>query len=461
MANAQVIVSPTGMADEIGMQAEGMSPDASSYVAGSNQFSFSPAIWTIGGDVKEYAYAGVFYPSLYDEETWEFIGYDYDNPQEDPYQGSFHAVTNSGIAVGEFGSSFEGAGYACKASIDADTVVWLYSDHETESGSSAYAISEDGNTIAGFYYAGYVAQACIWKNGGLTAADRVDLPAPTVDEFGGPIDYVSARWMSADASVILGYAQDYISGSWVMIYWTANQDGSYTVHANHAKQYFTAFDWDIMDYNHPNNPYVRFEPNGISANGEWISLTVTPKYDLNDFNDTPMLQAARLHLTDNSLEVLDLGEYDAPIFFGIANDGTCAGASEAGFAPMAPAKKVNGPARGEALSTVRAGYVWPAGQNAIYALTDIFAGEEYFDYDEMTGEGVISAISADATKIVGYVQKTDGDNWQVTSYVATLPELKSAIQHVENAVKGMKVIENGQVVIIREGVRYNMMGQKF
>lgn len=419
----QVIVSPTGMMDEIGMQAEGMSPNMQ-YAAGLNQLSSQPAIWTVGGGVKEYAYEGTVYPPLYDEYTWEIIGYDYDNPQPDPYIGMFHAINNAGIAVGEFGSYYSDK-MPCYTNVNRDSVTYLYMESGIDVGGSAYAVNADGSFILGFYYdVTWIAQACIWKNGGLTEADRVDLPSPTEVEFGGPIDYVSARWMSEDASVILGYAQDAINGEWVMVYWTRNQDGSYTVHSNHAKQYFTAYTWDEgfgnMVWVNPNRPYARFEPHNISANGEWISLTVKPLYDLNDWNAVAYTQAARLNLTTNELEVLPRVESEtaAPEFFDIANNGTAVGATAQAFGPMASARKAPNHKTTALADGARNGMVWFAGSNAAQTLQEIYPTVGYFSSNN--AEYAISGINADATSIVGYSTQTDGS---ATSFITTIQRL--------------------------------------
>lgn len=482
-ASAQVIISPTGMMDEIGMQAEGMSPDASSYVAGSNQLSSQPAIWNVATDeVWEFGGADTVYQPIYGQKPgWEYvydevnwweivdsvptmvedydniIGYDSTLWDLNTYGGTFHAINNSGLAVGTFGGSYSEK-FPAKANFGDAEVTYLYAEDGVDFGGDAWAVNADGSLILGFYYDGaWVTHACLWKNGGLTAADRIDLPAPDAEEFGGDIDYVSARWMSEDASVILGYAQDAVNGKWVMIYWTLNPDGSYTVHGNYAKQNFTPHEYDeqmVGSYLHPERPYAEFEPQALSANGEWATLIVKPQYDLNDWFAAEINQAARLNLKSGKFEVLDLGEFDGPIMYGIANNGTAVGATEAGggVGPMSTL--------GESLTTARTGYVWFTGSDTIVSLQELFPTEEYFNYEEGLGEAAISSISADATKIVGYTNQTDGvETWVTSSFIATLP-----VTAVENTIvtdKAVKTIENGQLIILRDGAKYNALGIKF
>lgn len=486
MVSAQLTISPTGMMDEIGFQAENMSPDASSFACGLNQLSQQPAIWdVVNEEVQEFAYRDTIYdyqPIYGTKPGWEYI-YDYSiswwEPVDsiwgevedydniigydtifdiDDYTGTFHAINNNGLAVGSFGSGY-GSKFPVKAAYGDTAVTYLYFDRETEFGGDAYAVNADGSVIVGFYFdESWVTTACVWKNGGLTAADRINLPAPTDAQFGSGVDYVSARWMSADASVILGYAQDAVNGKWVMVYWTLEADGNYAVHAEYANQYFTPYEYDfegVASWVKPSCPYAEFEPQAISANGEWVTLVMTPQYDPNDWFALQVKQAGRLNLTTSVLEVLDLGEYDAPIFYGIADNGTAVGATEAGgFGPMSTL--------GESLSAERVGYVWPAGDTAIYSLQEIFPNEDYFAYGEGNGEAAIASITADGSKIIGYTNQTDGvDTWVTSSFIATLPTVETGVQRVESEkAPSMKFIENGQVIILHNGARFNMMGQK-
>lgn len=499
-AYAQITVSPTGMMDEIGMEAEGMSPDMH-FVAGLNQLSTQPAIWNVlTGDIKEYSFRDTVYQPIYGTKMgWEYIygdpdqwwlitdsvltevedydvivGYDSTLFDVDDYSGSFHAVNNAGTAVGAFGSGY-GDKLPAIANIADNEISYLYINRElidgfpAEAGGDAYAINADGSVVLGFYFdAAWNTNACLWLNGGHSAADRVNLPAPTEEEFGGPIDYVAARWMSDDASVILGYAQDAVNGKWVMVYWTKNNDGTYAAHGEYARQYFTPYDFDEnwqQFFVHPERPYNEFEPTAISANGEWVMLTIAPQYDLSDWDAAQPRLAGRLNLNTKVLQVLPVeDDNDAPIFYGVANNGTAVGAaSPAGMpGPMAPQKKiVKAPNLGRMENSTRVGFVWPTVQHNIYSLRELFPNEEYFQYDPELGEAAISGISADATTIVGYTNQTDGvDSWVVSSFVAVLPELPAAVENTQLKADTKKVFENGHVVIIRNGERFSVTGMK-
>lgn len=488
--NAQnLIVSPTGMMDEIGMEAEGMSPN-SQFVAGLNQLTLEPAIWNVAAEeVVSFSFRDTIwdYQPIYGEKDgWEYI-YDYSvsfwEPVDsvwgkvtdydnivgtdtiwdfDDYSGTFHAINNAGLAVGEFGSGY-GDKYPAFAHFGDDTISYLYADRDLEAGGGAYAVNEDGSVILGFYFDdAWVTRACLWLNGGQNAEDRVDLPWPTDEEFGGPVEYVAARWMSADASTILGYAQDYINGKWVAVYWTRNPDGSYTPNAELANNYFTPFEYDMETYEpawlRPGKPYCEVEPNAISADGNWISLTLVPIFDLTDFSAVEQTLAARFEVSTHELEVLDLGEKDAPLFFGIANNGTAVGAKDGGSFGPGPM-----PLAEEDDNSTRVGYVWPSDRsNQIFSLRDLYPNEEYFNYAPENGEAAISGINAEGTKMVGYTNQTDGvDTWVVSSFIVDLPaEWPSAVENIQLTSPATKTIVNGQLIITRDGVRYNALGAK-
>lgn len=471
-AQAQ-LVATSPIEDEVStyqFAVEDMS-DSQSYAAGSDEGSSSPVIWDVKSNKLHYfTHESVYYPPLYDEETWEFLGYDYDNPQPDPYEGSFHAVTNEGIAVGEFGSSYADK-FPCYAKIGDAEVTYLYADKESEVGGSAYGISADGKCIVGFYFdASWKTQACVWVNGGKTAADRIDLPAPTAEEFGGEIDYVAARWISADAKVVLGYAQDSNNGSWVMIYWTLEADGTYKVHADITKKYYTSWEidfttWD-MKWVHPENPYSNFEPMALSANGQWVTLNVCSTYDLNDYEAVVANQSARLNLTTGELEVLENEDGIYPELYGVANDGTAVGTTSMSFGPMAQRQHPNfsKKAAGRAPSDARTSYIWKAGSTEVVALTDLFLDDNYFNSEELSCEFVMSGITPDAQYICGYRHATDNvDLWEVSSFIAALSDESASVSSIkaDSAKFGtFKTLENGQLIINHNGQRFNAQGKK-
>lgn len=429
----------------IGFTAEHLSSQKK-FAAGANAATLEPAIWDIStNEVITYSYTG------------EYTGINGDTGEpltvEDPYIGDFLWVTNKGTAVGSFGTSVGENRYAAMANIKDDTVTYLYYDPVKDAGTSAYMITEDEKTILGFYFDdGWVTRACYWTNGGK---DRHDLPVPTEEEFGGPVDYISARWMSEDGSVILGYAQDTYNGAWVIIYWTRDDKGEYIVHGEYAREYFTPYSFDKYGniyFVHQDKKYMGFQPQALSANGKWVTLEVTETIDLNDPFANPHSQAARLNLDTKKLEILDRGEDAHPLYFSVANDGTAVGATPMNAEMTAP----------------REGHIWPIGLDYTLRLQDLYPEIEFFNYEYGDGSAVISSITPDGKYICGFVEQiTEDDEFLSQSYLIDVPTVWPSKPHgygieevISNANESMKTIYNGQLIIIRDGKAYNAMGQQ-
>ncbi len=345
------------MTDEVQLMGENMSPNAK-YVVGMNFATYAPAAWNV--------------------ETNEYIEFpDYE-------EGAFHAANSNGIFVGDDGN------YAIKADA-AGNVTPLYrnvgEEIETDwgpmstgdAGSSAYAISEDGKVIAGFYYdAAYNTTPCIWTENNV----RIDLPLPTMEEAGFEVNGGQVRYMSADGKVLVGFLIDNFS-TWPACIWRQNESGGY--------------DYDIIckDYweegYQQGKPYMVFNPASVSANGEWISLTIQNEFDDWDFTaPQPPLQAARFNLTNKTLEILNDDTGLAPT--GIANNGTTL--------VYAGGNDMMG----------RAGYVWEADKTEVISLDDVLS--KIPELEELASN-TPCAITADGKYVQGF--GINGEN--IFSYV--------------------------------------------
>lgn len=282
------VLSP--MNEETHLMGEAMSPNTK-YVVGTNYVTYAPALWNVStGEIKNY---------------------------EVNEEGAFHGVNNSGLAVGDDGK------YALAIKEDGTEIELFYEEGEIkhndefdfdyttgDAGSAAWAVSEDGKVIAGCYYdTNYKTTPCIWNENG----ERTDLPIPSEEEVGTEIDGAQVRWMTPDASVLLGFVHDDFS-TWPACIWTKNADGSYSVNLISKNYWEPSYQMG--------KPYMVFHPQGISENGEWVSLNVQAEYDGFDFSAViPLEKAARLNLKSGKLEVL---ESDNVVYHaaGIANDGT-------------------------------------------------------------------------------------------------------------------------------------------
>lgn len=379
--------------DEMQLMGEAMSPNAK-YVVGMNFATFAPAAWNV--ETNEYV---------------EFPEYE---------EGAFHAANSNGVLVGDdgFGESF-----AVKADMNGN-LTHLYREEgeivETEwgsystgdAGSSAYAVSEDGKTIAGYYFdSAYTTYPCIWNENN----ERITLPLPTSEEAGFEVNGGEVRWMTPDGKVLLGMLIDNM-GTWPACIWRQNANGGYDVDII-CKNY-----WE--EGYQQGKPYMVFSPQGISANGEWVSLSVQAEFDDWDFSTPqPAMQIARLNLATNTLEVNPDDAGYVPT--GIANDGTML-AYTGGNAMME-----------------RVGYMWTAGNNDIVNLNDVLATVPEL---EGLGSNTPCSITADGKYVQGFAMDADTN---IFSYVIDVVNVSDAIEKVvvDNVAPSTKIYNiNGQQV---------------
>lgn len=356
--------------------------------------------------------------------------------------GSFHAVNNAGIAVGEL-TDDQFISHAIMCNLTGDGSYTTLAGDADDAGASAYGITEDGSIIVGFHFdEAWVTYACIWTNNGTV---RTDLPTPTEAEVGFPIDYASARWISADGSVILGYVQDAYSGDWVAVSWK-KIDGQYVVTpiANNFYQ-SRAFGPDgtiVIPENA--NPYFKFEPYALSANGEWAAISVVPAYDENDFNVIPELLFARLNLVSNELEVVEINdEYTNIEMFGIANDGTCVG-------------RMTGAMEWETFTMPEDAVLWSANTTSLVKVFSLYDNEEYVNQSAMNA---CTYITADGNYYLGYSTDQNGDQstfvLQAGNVAVDAHQINMAMY--PNPASSFVTVENDNTIQTLTIV--NMMGQ--
>lgn len=403
-AQTQFVLSPLECDNfELSLYAESISENQN-FVAGQDQSCSCPVIWnTVTGDVVRLTDNEMFY----DEES--------QTPYTENYTGTFHSVNSNGLAVGEFGAPSD-CSHAIMCDIkNPEDYILLY-EEDSDAGNAAYAISEDGSTIVGFHFdANWVTYGCVWTNGGQT---RTDLPWPTAEQCGFEIDYASARGMSADGSVIMGYVQDYNYGSWVFICWERQADGTYICNTDACQKYFE-YDYQL------GKPYMLFEPHNISGNGEWVTLEVEAEFDPWDWNYTPSQRAARLNVKTNELQVLD----QEGSVFGIANNGTAVGrVTDASWANQA--------------------VIWMADEAELTSLTDLLpeVGELNDAFDT-----ALCNITSDATAATGVcINALDVEPYYAQqSFVASLPGGQDNPVSISQLEK-----------IVKQGVSYDIQGRR-
>lgn len=378
------------MAEDVQLMGEAMSPNAK-YVVGMNFAYFAPSVWNV--------------------ETGEVVNY------PDFEEGAFHAVNSNGLAVGDDGD------YAIKADAQGNvTDLYRFVGEEIETewgtmstgdlGSSAYAVSENGKIIAGFYFdATYKTTPCIWNENNV----RIDLPLPTAEEAGFEVDGGEVRFMTPDGKILAGFLIDNMS-TWPACIWRQNAQGGYDLDII-CKEY-----WE-EDYQ-MGKPYMVFTPTGISANGEWLALQIQNEFEGYDFSvPQPALQAARLNLNTKVLEVLNDESGFEPS--GIANDGT--------VVAYTGANDMFG----------RSGYIWAAGQTTAKCIDASLATAPQID--ELVSNAPCS-ISADGKYIQGFGLTGSSD---IFSYIITL-----------DVITGIENVTVTDVQKLSAEKIYNLQGQQ-
>ena len=399
-AQSVFTVSPSmDNGNELMLLGESMSQNHA-WVAGTDQMAGIPMIWNVAtGDVTMFLYMD----SIYVETYWEVM----------PMTGSFHSINNNGVAVG----GLKNAAYVSHpimATADGNLTYLYYNvDEDTTGGSEAYGISEDGSTIIGFHFdAQWRTNACVWTENGTV---RTDLPWPTQEQMGFPVEYVSARWVSSNGNVILGYAQDDNTGAWVAVTWS-KVNGEWVVNPFCSNYYQTKYYTEEGELIIPgNNPYFDFEPVALSANGDWVSLNVLARHDPSDWDNIPLNQAARYNISTNTFQVVNFNEgYTELRMFGIADNGTAVG-------------RLTGEMDFETWDQPVDAVVWASNGTSLHRISEMYADDEYCA--GMTASA-LSFITADASYIMGYASNA---NMEQTTFVVALRPIPAdaGIENVE------------------------------
>lgn len=252
-----------------------------------------------------------------------------------------------------------------------------------EDGSAAYAINADESLIAGFYFNGFSPLPCIWKTPFTAEKDRITLPVPSADELGFGVDGAEVRWMSEDASVLCGFVID-DTASWPLVVWNRQADGSYKVDPI-CVAFFHPYEWEPAEP--VTVPYMMFHPCGISANGEWVALSVQ---EYSEEFDVPTV-AARFNLKTKALEICENGDFEPGC---ISNDGTVVGSTMQNMWNPKPIYS----------------YVWKTGEKSAVDVAEM-VGAEAFD---VFAETKMCYIAPDNSYALGY---GIDDSFNTTSFV--------------------------------------------
>lgn len=445
-AQTPFVVSPTEFEGRsIMLLGEAMSQNRT-YVGGTDQSVQIPMIWnTETGELIEIAETDSVFVDWGEESYWEYM----------TKTGAFHAVNNAGIAVG----SLTGADYISHpimARADGHGTYTFLHESSDNAGCEAYGITEDGSTIVGFYFdANWITHACVWTQEGTVCTD---LPMPAEADLGFPIDYVSARYISSDGNVILGYAQDANTGTWVAMTWKL-QGGQYVPVLISNSYYQTRYYEGDSLVIPGENPYYEFQPVAISANGEWASLMVVEAYDVNDFSIFPSAKAARLNLVTGAFEVLDIEEdFERIEMFGIADDGTCVGRFTGVTDPATWSQDVDA-------------VLWKAGTASMQRLSELYPDDAYVtgmvasSFNSITADGAYAmgiSITESSEQTTFYVRLPGSDVSinQPAQNVSLYPCPATNVFTVtlNSEIRSLSVVNMmGQVVYAKDGIHSNQV----
>ncbi len=261
---------------------------------------------------------------------------------------------------------------------------------DTESGNIAEAITPDGTIVVGAVtktdsnpegFGGIDGHACYWKEG---KAEMLEEPSGDVlglktlfDETETSFDGSHATKISADGSVIVGYFIDRWA-SRPCIAWTLNEDGTYTCDPICKGYWEEDRYWDDdASKTEADSPYFQFLATGLSKNGKYISLDLSPS----TFDDDPT-QIGRFDMDTRELEVTQ-GD-TAFSCKDVADDGTVVAKSGGGHA-----------------------FIWKPGTSVPTSFQEAYPLVEEFATFDTYGWHTPMAISPDGRYILGFVTIAD------------------------------------------------------
>ncbi|MDO4310138.1 MAG: hypothetical protein Q4C43_05370 [Prevotella sp.] len=311
----------------------------------------------------------------------------------DDWGGEVRGMSNTGIGVGYNGSI---------ATLSMDGECKIIEEATEEFYGMGEDITDDGRIIVGAlvntsYGDSWQKRPCIWVDG-----VRTMLPEPTGDELCFSYNGAVAKHVSADGSVILGYAIDDMS-TFPAVLWVKDGD-TYKLDPIY-KGRFRPIEWSDEAQSHvslTDDPYVLFQFGAISANGKYVVVAVSEylgtevdeEWGMTFINQTER-RLGVYDVENKTLNVITVDgnhNIDAETSLtpsAISNDGTVVGyTGEGGF--------------GEP----RYGFIMKAGETQPRLLADVFSGIEQFAIYDMNTINNVTAITGDGRYIAGFGYNT-------------------------------------------------------
>lgn len=308
-------------------------------------------------------------------------------------------VTNDGVAVG-----FDDNGGVM---IDADGTYKVVEPFSDDANIVVFdRVTEDGSIIVGSVSdASWIQKACYWENG-----VKNFLPVPTSEEMGFSVNATTAKFVSADGKIIVGWIVDDF-GTEPMIIWERQDDGTYVLNPvckdlfEPKNDYMMDDNWNFAGWDRGTNPYLRFNPAGISADGKTIALHIMENVNA----DNPSFPPVKIGLYDVATgevtAVIDadgnhgLEEGCGFVIGAVSNDGTVVGYTGDGFFEPRRAFIMYGDEKLPKLFSEEFG--------------DLDGMESYLEFADMGGSLIASSISADGRYITGFGEFIDWETYMM------------------------------------------------
>lgn len=285
-------------------------------------------------------------------------------------------VTNDGVAYG-FGG-YEPS-YALRFAMDGQ---WAELPMPGGSEALANGCNPDGTVVAGLVYGSdYTSHACLWKNGAL-----VMLPEPTSEEAGYEVNGTRAEGVSADGKIVVGSIVDNFS-TMPAVMWRLNEQTGQYVFDNFTKDIYIGDEWEAPE---GTVKAMQISPSGISANGQWVSLTVI----MSD-NEAGNMEFGRYNTVTKQLEVKGFGESNNIFSSDISDEGAVVGFTY--FAPWGGAQGVREP------------LLWAAGSGSeVVSISSTYC-TDFFEPYVLCNNSACS-ITPDGRYVQGYLMDEDGND---------------------------------------------------
>lgn len=307
----------------------------------------------------------------------------------DDWGGEVRGVSNTGVGAG-----FNGP----VATLSMNGECKIIEEATEEFYGMGEDITDDGRIIVGAlvnqnYGDAWQKKPCIWVDG-----VRTMLPEPSGDDIFFSYNGATAKHVSADGSVILGYIIDDMS-TFPAVLWVKDGD-TYKLDPIY-KSRFNPVEWSDEKQSHValnDNPYVTFQFGALSANGKYAVMAVSEFLGYEVDEDMGMTS---INQTERRIGIYDIEKQDMTV---ITVDGNHGIDAEISLSPSAISNDgtVVGYTGEGGWGEPRCGFILKAGETQPRLLSEVFSGIEQFATYDANGMNVVTSITGDGRYIAGF-----------------------------------------------------------